>query len=583
MNQKAEEYMQKIIQDNFWITLEKIEFSEPPKKDLWDLAFWGFWLARDLKKNPMEIVTQLKDIIEKDMPGFIDSLSVEWPYLNIFLSGDSFFDDFMESTKEEQTKNQWTIIVDYIWANVWKPLHIGHMCTPNQGQALINIYKDLWYTVIWDSHIGDWGIIFGKLITAYKRDGVEESLHQDAVGHLFDLYVDISRRAEQDTDFDEIFRKAFKLLSEWDKESVKLWSEFTKYSIASMNKQLARINVAPDYNIGESFYEWIGLPKMWDYPDLKYSMSKIVDELIEKWIATKNEDNSVGVEFDDSLKIPSCILQKRDGTHGYLASDLATIKYRMVNWDLEKVIYSVDVRQQLHFKQAFYIAHAAWWTKREDGTQVELVHAYNGFISLKDGAMSTRKWRIIRLDDLLDEAEKRAQAIITQKRDDISTQELQQLGEIIWIGAIKYGYLKKWRETDVVFDWDEFMTFEWNSGPYIQYAYVRAKRVLEKYDGSIETLKPVWWKVSWEFTDLMMELMKYREVIEKSALTYHPHILAQYCYTLARAFNAFYNSDSILQEEDQEYKARKVFLVNEFARVLKRACSVLGIEVPEKM
>jgi len=217
-------------------------------------------------------------------------------------------------------------------------------------------------------------------------------------------------------------------------------------------------------------------------------MQDIVQELIQKNIATKNEDGSVGVVFPEEMKIPSCVLQKRDGTHGYLASDLATIKYRMQNWAPDKIIYSVDVRQKLHLKQAFTIADMAGWLQigRGGKQKTELFHAYNGFISLKDGAMSTRKGRIIELSRLLDEAETRAGDIIAEKRQDIGKKEKKELSKMVGIGAIKYGYLKKNRETDVVFDWDEFLTFEGNSGPYIQYACVRAKNILEKTGKSSE-------------------------------------------------------------------------------------------------
>ena len=579
MDKKLIIYLQKVIQDTFGVKIDDVVLSQPPKKDMGDFALGGFQLSRELKKSPMEIVWELEKAIQEDNQGIIEKVIVEWPYLNIFLAGGSYFWDFVSSfNEEEKQEKKGTIIVDYIGANVGKPLHIGHMCTPNQGQAIINIYKKLWYQVISDSHIGDWGIIFGKLITAYKKYGKEAELHKDAVEHLFQLYVRISNEAEKDEFFDQEFRDEFRKLSSGDTSSVKLWSEFTKYSIESMRKQLSRINVQPDYDIWESFYEGIGLPKMGDYPDLKHSMKEIVEEMIEKGIAVRNNDNSVGVEFDEELKIPSCILQKRDGTHGYLASDLATIKYRMENWSPEKIIYSVDVRQQLHLRQVFIIAKKAGWL-----WSTELTHAHNGFISLKDGAMSTRKGRIIKLDDLLDEAEKRASAIILEKRDDISGEELRKFSRIIGIGAIKYGYIKRSRESDVVFDWDEFMTFEWNSAPYIQYAYVRSKNILNKVE-SLQDISGIS-DVSWSryFVDLMKTLSGYREALEKSATTYHPHVLAQYCYTLTKSFNAFYHEETVLQEENEDYKKAKIFVVQKFSETLKDAFEVLGIEMPEKM
>jgi len=492
MQAQLEKYLLSLFWEKYGITIQSLDFSTPPNKKMWDIAFWCFIFAKEMKKSPIEISQNISETIQSDQnkPEFIQSVQSEWPYINFFLSEDIYTQAFSDMMLRENIYENisWstseTIYIDYIWANVWKPLHIGHMCTPNQGQVLINLFQKLWYNVISDSHIWDWGIIFGKLIVAYETYGSEMELENNAVEHLFQLYVKISKDAEQDENLDQKFRDAFKKLSLWDTQYVQKWEKFTKYSILAMNQQLGRLWVHPMYNIWESFYEGLWLPKMEDYPDLKFSMKDIVSELIEKNIATRNEDGSVWVVFPEEMKIPSCILQKRDGTHGYLASDLASVKYRMENWNPQKILYFVDVRQQLHLRQCFTISQMAGWLSDD----TELTHAYNWFIALKDGAMSTRKGKIIKLESLLDEWIQRAKNIILEKRNDISWDELDTLAEKISIGAIKYGYLKKSRMTDIIFDWDEFMSFEWNSGPYIQYAYVRAKKILEK----LSNFKIIW-------------------------------------------------------------------------------------------
>ncbi len=622
MNTKLVSYLREAIWKYFSFEIDDITLSEPPKKNLGDYAFGCFVLAKNLQKNPALIAQELAQYIvsDNDHNTLIKSVSAEGPYLNIFMASAWVLEDFV--TQEPHTpsdKIDETVIIDYIWANVWKPLHIGHMCTPNIGQSLINTYKKLWYNVISDSHIGDWGIIFGKLIWAWKNSPMyitklldwqelwyyqlkygdnnnwkaafaednlikvlEEELEKKWADFLMKLYqttFDVTHNSEY-PDMENEVREEFKKLSKWNKDSIELWSKFTECSISTMGQSLIRLNVDPQYHIGESFYEWIWLPKMWDYPDLKHSMHSIVEELITLWIATKNDDGSVGVEFEESLKMPSCILQKRDGTHGYLASDLATIKYRIENWNPEKIVYSVDVRQQLHLRQAFEIAHAAGWTKKSDGNKVELIHAHNGFISLKEWAMSTRSGKIVRLDVLLDEAEKRAGDIILEKRSDIQGEELDILAETIGIGAIKYWYLKKTRETDVVFDWDEFMTFEWNSGPYIQYAYVRAHKIV--LDQDITTsLNSV--ELSPECTAMIQEIWKYHDILKKTIITHHPHLLCQYGYSLARVFNSLYNSESILSEEDSDYKNAKLYIVSRFMETLEDVFWVLWIDLPTKM
>ncbi|MDD2907487.1 MAG: arginine--tRNA ligase [Candidatus Gracilibacteria bacterium] len=580
MEKALKQNILKIIKENYSIELDDINLTIPPKKEMGDFAFNCGILSRELKKNPnliaSEILPLLKTISE------ITDVSSEGAFVNIKVSKDIFTKKFFElhnldfASQFSDIGNGKKIIVDYIGVNVGKPLHIGHMCTPNIGQAMINLYKKFGYDVISDSHIGDWGIIFGKLITAYKLWGDENKLKENAVDYLLELYVKITKEVEGNETLEQQTRDEFKLLSEGNPESIVLWSKFTKYSIEAMNKNLARLNVKPDYNIGESFYEGLGLPKMEDFPDLVFDMHSIVLELISKGIATQNDDSSVGVIFEND-KLPSCILQKRDGTHGYLASDLACIKYRTSNWNPEKIVYFVDVRQQLHFKQAFEIAKNAGWLGES-----ELFHAYNGFISGKEGAFSTRKGNIIKLGDLLDEAESRAKKIILEKRDDLEEKELNELSKMIGIGAIKYGHLKKSRETDMIFDWDEFMTFEGNSGPYIQYAYVRAIRIIENFGENFDMEVNSIFE-SLEEIELVKQLGNYREVLVDTFNKNMPHILCKYAYDLTKTFNSFYNAVHILNEDDFEKKILRLKMVRLFTITLKDAFSVLGIEMPNKM
>lgn len=585
MDDKVISLLHDLIKKEYDLDIKDIKLETPPKKELWDFAFWAFLLSRDLKRNPNQIANELLEKITSYE--LIDSASVEWPYLNIFINKAIFNDLFTNIYLDDYYKdisnigNKKNIVVDYIGANVWKPLHIGHMCTPNQWQAMINVYKKLWYNVISDSHIWDWWIIFGKLITAYKIWWNESDLKSNAVDYLLNLYVKITSEIEKEwnnSDLEQKTRDEFKLLSSWNNDSIDLWTKFTSYSIDAMNYQLSRLKVKPDYNIGESFYEWLWLPKMEDYPDLEYDMHSIVDLLINKWIATKNSDNSVWVVFDEESKIPSCILQKRDGTHWYLASDLAAIKYRVDNWNPEKIIYFVDVRQQMHLKQAFEISKQAWFVN-----DTELFHAYNWFITLKDWAMSSRKGRIIKLDLLLDESEKRAKDIILEKRDDISWSELDQLSKTIWVWAIKYWYLKKSRENDVVFDWDEFMTFEWNSWPYIQYAYVRSINILKNYDQDIDSVNHKIIFESDEETDLIKQISNYKEILLESTKTNSPHLICKYAYSLTKSFNSFYNNIHILNEENFDKKISRLKLVKLFWFILKDTFSILWIDMPNKM
>lgn len=584
MKDRVISHVQAVIKNEYGLEILDIQLSTPPKSNMWDLCFGCFVLAKDVKKAPGVIAQELCELLWQDRYSIpeIEKVEVAGWYINFFLSSQVYADalsSFMHKgiySDIKNTDNQ-TIYVDYIWANVWKPLHIGHMCTPAQWQVIINAFKKLNYTVISDSHIWDWGIIFWKLIVWFKLFWDKNLLDENAVEHLFQIYVKVSAAAEEDPSLDQKFRDTFRQLSSWDPDMKSIWAEFTKKSIAAMNILLARLQVYPKYNIGESFYEWLGLAKMEDYPDLKYPMHEIVQELIEKNIATKNDDGSVWVVFPDEMNLPSCILQKRDGTHWYLASDLASVKYRIDNWNPSKILYFVDVRQKLHFEQVFVISRLATWLREN----TEITHAYNWFISLKDGAMSTRKWKIIKLESLLDEWEKKAAAIISEKRSDISDQQLKSLSEIISIWAIKYWYLKKSRESDSIFDWDEYMSFEWNSGPYIQYAYVRAQKILlsQKWEISYNNLK----FISTQENNLIAHIVSFPEIISELTRHYHPHILCAYVYELTKLFSSVYANIQILSEQDDILRNSRFALLTAFSLILEESFDILGISLPHEM
>ncbi len=324
------------------------------------------------------------------------------------------------------------------------------------------------------------------------------------------------------------------------------------------------IGAKSDYAIGESFYEGLPLPKLGNHPDLTYNMKSIVSEMLQKSIATKNEDGSVGVVFSEESKIPSCMLAKRDGTHGYLASDLAATKYRMTNgWNPAKIFICTDIRQQLHFKQCFSIARQAWPDLLEN---TELFNVTNGFIMLKEGAMSTRKGIIVRLQDLIEEGFNRTKAIITEKGQSLSDSDIQAIA----IGAIKYSYLAVDREKDIIFDWDKALSFEGNSGPYIQYSFVRAKNIIEKA-GEITSFQFEKLALSEYDRICLRRLSFFDKAILDTANKYKPHILATYCYELASEFNAFYvHTPKILEEQNADIRNFRLSLIAKISETLKK-------------
>ncbi|MBC7503427.1 arginine--tRNA ligase [Candidatus Gracilibacteria bacterium] len=609
--------------------------SAPPKSEHGEYCFGVFTLAKPLGKSPNQIAEEIATELRKDSIHFTQ-INTIGGYVNLSCTASVWMDILsqVENTRQE-SKNQ-TIVVDYIGANAGKPLHIGHICTPSIGQVICNIYRHLGYDVIGDSHFGDWGGIFGKLIYAWKyeeeitifnklddlikpelwaqlsleiknkpRSEKFEILLQDlGVDFILALYrsfhqivlkegiiVDGSEEIKQK---ETLAREEFQKLSQGDSENAELWKRFTAISVIEIEKKLSILEIKATYNIGESFYEGLDLPRPNNelYPllngengDKKCTMKDIVAELTGKGIATDNsiltngEDKSMGVVFPEETKIPSCVLQKKDGTGLYLTSDLAAIKYRMTNgWNPSKIIYCVDVRQQLHLRQVFWIAKKAWGLE-----DVELFHAFNGFIKLKEGAMSTRHGTVILLEALITEGKERTNKLLEEKGrtgdNALSPSDI----EAITIGAIKYSYLSQDREKDVTFDWDKALAFEGNSGPYIQYACVRAQKIVgtiakKEYDFSqIQGL-------SLHDTVLIRTLAEMESKIQITADTYKPHTLALYAYNLAVCFNSFYvHTPKILEESDANMKSLRITLCRLTAEKLTLAFDLLAIRMPNEM
>lgn len=639
------------------------EITIAPKPELGEYCINIFPLAKTAWKAPPLIAWEVASELAKYTDIFV-STSATGGYVNFFLTDAVWMEifeklplqreyreagrDFVSEQNPQSLRDssftkgaQKTIVVDYIGANVGKPLHIWHICTPSIGQVICNLYRHLGYRVIGDSHFGDWGGIFGKLIWAwnelfdllpneydeelrmemhkknihFRRWNKEErdnwrnkKLNETWIKLLLALYarfhisplINTPEEAEKiREEWDFWARKEFQYLS-WvgidlsnpeelkhHEENVELWKKFTSISIAETEKKLNLLNVHATYNIGESFYEWLGLPRPngEDYPNLEFNMKSIVVELVAKWVATQNEDGSVGVVFSEEMKLPSCILQKKDGTGLYLTSDLAAIKYRLTNgWNPSKLIYSVDVRQQLHLKQAFTIAQMAWPELTEG---VEFYHAFNWFIKLKEWAMSTRHGTVIFLEKLIEEGNERTAQILEEKwrtgENALKPEDIQA----ITVAAIKYSYLAQDREKDVTFDWDKALSFEGNSGPYIQYAYVRARKIISwlvTRDSWLDVSTNDEWRISSFDKSLIQVLARMDAVIHETAAKYKPHILALYCYDVAVTFNSFYvHTPKILEESDEDLKNFRLALIEKTTETLKLGFSLLGIEMPSEM
>jgi arginyl-tRNA synthetase len=568
--------------------IPKTRLAIPPKWTRWDYSINIGTLGTIVKESPNSISPRIQEAL-REFPQTFTLIEGMKMYINLCLHDKAFIALLQESIMENYSreKQEWSVIVDYIGVNIGKPLHIGHICTPSIGQVFCNIYRNQWYTVVGDVHTWDWWGIFGRLIAGWKRWWDEAEFNRNPVNHLLKLYQKISTEVEpseweKDDILDQECRDEFKKLSEWDPENMRLWSRFTKESLENMQRTIDLLHVHPDVAIGESFYEGLPLPKIGEYPDLTYTMWDVVNELVNKNIAQKNEDWSVSITFPEWSKLPSNIVQKQDGTHWYFASDLACIKYRVTNWwNPKKVIYCTDIRQQLHFQQVFAAARLAGWISED----VELIHAPNGFITLPEWAMSTRKWTIIKLDELVDEAFARTESILESKwrtwEKSLSKDDVREIA--VW--AIKYSYLMQDREKNVIFDWDKALNFEGNSGPYIQYAFVRWKKILEWMS---KEKKAIIASDKYTLTEhdkrLIQVLIRSDEAISEVLIKHKPHVLASYVYELASTFNSFYaHTPNIVNEANPDLKELRLHLVSIFTERLEEAWNLLWMKMPSEM
>lgn len=485
-------------------------------------------------------------------------------YINFFVSKDYLTQELKNILKE---KNKYgcskkgkgkTVVVDYSGVNIAKPFGIGHLRSTIIGQAIYNLYKCLGYKIVGDNHIGDWGTQFGKLIYAIKTWGDEKNIQNYSIQSLLSLYIKFHEEAEKDPEIKNEGRKWFEKLEKGDKDARKIWKKCVKISLKEFERVYEILGVNIDLTLGESFYE----------PMLK----DVIKEALKKGAAKKSQ-GAIIIEFPGNA-LPPLLIEGSDGATLYGTRDLAAIKYRLDKFKPEKIIYEVGSEQSLYFKQLFWAAEILGWAKKEN-----FFHVAHGLMRLKTGKMSTRKGEIIFLEDVLNEAISRAKKIIEEKNPKLEGKD--EVAKIIGVGGVKYNDLASHPSTDIVFDWEKVLNLEGNSGPYLQYAYIRAKNILLKSKETINS-KKLEFKEEKEI-NLLRKLEKYSYIIEKAAKNYSPNFICSYLFELSKEFNVFYESLPVLKAEDNEMRNSRLALVEATAQVLKNGLNILGISVPEKM
>ena len=516
--------------------------------------------------NPRKIAEEIVNEIGT-CNHLIEKLEIAGPgFINIFLK-DEYLGEYvskMTTEKFEYTElnTKGDVIIDYSSPNIAKRMHIGHLRSTIIGDAVKRLYNFLGYHTVADNHIGDWGTQFGKLIIGYRKWLDKEAYEKNPIEELERVYVEFSKESENDPSLDDLAREELKKLQDGDKENYALWQEFIKVSLDEYNKLYSRMGITFDTYYGESFYHNM--------------MPAVLDELVEKGLAVEDQGAKV-VFFDEKDNLHPCIVQKKDGAFLYSTSDIATVKFRKENYDINRLIYLTDERQQDHFKQFFKITEMLGW-------DIEKIHIWFGIMRFADGVFSTRKGNVIRLEQLLDEGKKRALEVIEEKNPSLSDEEKNNIAEVVGVGAIKYADLSQNRQSPIIFEWDKVLSFEGNTAPYLQYSYARIQSIKKKAEemGKVitsDTKIVIKDKIE---RNLVTFLTLFPTMVLKAGETYKPNLLTDYLFDLAKKFNTFYNACPILNQEDEVLLSR-LLIADRTAEILRQGLDLLGIRTVDRM
>ena len=430
-----------------------------------DYAFPCFSLAKKLRKAPVLIANEIKENIKIDK-AIVEKIEVINGYLNFYINKELMTKEVLEEIAlkenygESEIGDGKNIIIDYSAPNIAKPFHIGHLRSTVIGGALYRIYKYLGYNTIGINHLGDYGTQFGKLIEGYKLWGKEYNIENDPINELTKIYIRINKACKEDEQILEQCRNNFKLLEDGDEYCKQLWEKFRALSLKEFHKVYDLLGSKFDSWNGEAFYT--------------DKMGEVLEILAKTGKLTISQGAQI-VDLEDKGINTPCIIQKSNGSTTYATRDLAAILYRARNYDFDKALYVVSYEQTLHFKQVFEVAKLLGIdSKYTDG----LKHVAFGMVTLPTGKMSTREGNIVKLEDLLEEAIKRAKAIIEEKNASLENKD--EVAKKVGVGAVIFNDLANSRIKDEVFDWNQILNFQGETGPYIQYTYVRTKSILEK-------------------------------------------------------------------------------------------------------
>ncbi|MBP6171679.1 MAG: arginine--tRNA ligase [Streptococcus sp.] len=535
--------------------------EKPKSSEMGDIAFPAFSLAKVERKAPQAIAT---DIVEKlDTTGF-EKVVATGPYVNFFLDKDAISHQVL--TDVIAKKDQYgqlnigqgrNVTIDMSSPNIAKPFSVGHLRSTVIGDALANIHGKLGFNPIRINHLGDWGKQFGMLIVAYKLWGDKTAVEADPISELLKLYVRINAEAEEKPELDEEARQWFKKLEDGDQEALELWQWFRDESLVEFNRIYEKLDVHFDSFNGEAFYN--------------DKMDEGIQILEEKGLLQESKGAQI-VDLE-SYNLPPALIRKTDGATLYITRDMATAMYRKRTYDFVKSIYVVGQEQINHFKQLKAVLKEMGFDWSDDMTHVTF-----GLVTKDKKKLSTRKGNIILLEPTLDEAILRALSQIEAKNPNLENKE--EVAHAVGVGAVKFFDLKTDRDNGYDFDLEAMVSFEGETGPYVQYAYARIQSILRKanFVPSTENNYKLADAESWE---IIKHIQNFSTVVERAGDTFDPSLIAKYAINLAQAFNKYYAHTRILDESPE--RDSRLALAYTTGVVLKEALRLLGVKAPEKM
>ena len=548
------------------LTLEEIValIEVPPNKEMGDFAFPCFKLAKLFRKAPNMIAADLAENIEAK--GAISKVMPLGGYVNFFVNKSQLAETVINDVLTKKEKYGHTdlgqekaVVIDFSSPNIAKPFHIGHIRTTVIGNALYKIYDSQGYNVVRVNHLGDYGTQFGKLIVAFKLWGSKEAVEANPIPELLKLYVKFHEEAEQKPEMEDEARAWFTKLENGDEEAKALWQWFRDESLKEFARVYDLLDIEFDSYAGESFYS--------------DKMGVVIDQLKEKGLLVQSQGTNV-VDLEE-FNMPPALITKNDGSTLYMTRDLAAAIYRKNTYDFDKCIYVVGSQQSLHFQQLFKVLELMGYEWSKD-----LIHVPFGMVALEEGTMSTRKGRVVFLEDVLKQAVEKTKEIVLSKNP--NAKNVEQIAKQVGVGAVVFQELSNSRIKDYTFSWSRTLSFEGETGPYVQYTHARCCAVLRKAEEEVTADINYDLLSEGDGAEVLKVIGSFNKAILAAMRKNEPHIITRFVLDLAQAFNKFYHDNPILVDDVEVRKAR-LALVAATRQTIENALALLGMHAPERM